>query len=331
MAEDRPTFIFRPAKRENIGLFIGLAGPSGSGKTFSALRLARGLVGPAGRIATIDTEGRRMSVYAERFAFDGLDLEPPFRPERFAELARQAEASGYGCLIIDSFTHEWRGEGGVLEWHDTELDRLGGGDDQKRERNNMRAWIEPKRAHRSMMGAFLQRRMPMLFCIRGEERVKVGPGGKPQLAGWMPQTDLSFMYDLTCSLMLSDAKPGCVDWRLPKKIMADHLPFLQDGTLLDESVGQKFAEWLGNLPLPTKTANGHDDAETRVRESVDRLCARVDGMENEPSLTAFLNDPNVTKWLTWLSVNRLEDYQRVAHAINQRQIALRSEDVKQRA
>ena len=36
------TFTFRPAKRENAPVLIGLAGGTGSGKTYSALRLARG-------------------------------------------------------------------------------------------------------------------------------------------------------------------------------------------------------------------------------------------------------------------------------------------------
>ena len=37
------SFQFRPAKRENAPVLVGLSGPSGSGKTFSAMRLARGL------------------------------------------------------------------------------------------------------------------------------------------------------------------------------------------------------------------------------------------------------------------------------------------------
>ncbi|MBF0186198.1 MAG: ATP-binding protein, partial [Magnetococcales bacterium] len=39
-------------------------GGSSSGKTYSALRLARGLVGPQGKIGVIDTENRRALFYA---------------------------------------------------------------------------------------------------------------------------------------------------------------------------------------------------------------------------------------------------------------------------
>ncbi len=46
---------FKPASRDEVSVKLALMGVSGSGKTYSALRLARGLVGPSGRIALIDT------------------------------------------------------------------------------------------------------------------------------------------------------------------------------------------------------------------------------------------------------------------------------------
>ena len=56
---------FRPATRSEAKPLIGLYAESGAGKTYSALLLARGFVGPSGKIAMI-----QMKASAE-------DLEPP--------------------------------------------------------------------------------------------------------------------------------------------------------------------------------------------------------------------------------------------------------------
>src|SRR5437870_13485663 len=52
-------FEFRPAKREDVGLLIGLSGGTGSGKTFTAMRLPKGLRAIASlRSATQRLDGR---------------------------------------------------------------------------------------------------------------------------------------------------------------------------------------------------------------------------------------------------------------------------------
>src|SRR5690606_26523434 len=111
------TFQFSPAKRENVSVLIALAGSSGSGKTFSALRLAQG-ISPSGKIAFIDTEARRGLHYAVQFQFIHADMRPPLRPERFVEGIRAAEAAGAEVGIIDSFSMEYDGEGGIIDWAD---------------------------------------------------------------------------------------------------------------------------------------------------------------------------------------------------------------------
>ena len=48
--------MFTKAQRNDSFIKLAITGPSGSGKTYSGLKLARGLVGPSGRIAVVDTE-----------------------------------------------------------------------------------------------------------------------------------------------------------------------------------------------------------------------------------------------------------------------------------
>jgi KaiC/GvpD/RAD55 family RecA-like ATPase len=97
---------------------LAIAGPSGSGKTYSALLIARGLVGPEGRIAVIDTERGSASLYADLTPFDVAELAPPFTPERYVEAIRAAEKAGYDAIVIDSLSHAWAGPGGILDLHD---------------------------------------------------------------------------------------------------------------------------------------------------------------------------------------------------------------------
>ncbi len=148
------TFQFVPAQQftERAGLFVALVGGTNAGKTFSALRLARGIAGPKGKLAVLDTEGGRTLHLKRDFDFDANVMEAPFRPERFAQAAEAAEQAGYDVLLIDSFSMEWAGVGGVLDWQAAELQRMAGDDFGKRERMKMAAWIKPKMAHKVWSG-----------------------------------------------------------------------------------------------------------------------------------------------------------------------------------
>ena len=90
------SFTFAPAVSftERAGLFVSLTGGTNSGKTFSAMRLARGIAGPTGKIAVLDTEGGRTLHLKDAFAFDANVMDAPFRPERFSDAARAAEDAG---------------------------------------------------------------------------------------------------------------------------------------------------------------------------------------------------------------------------------------------
>lgn len=111
-------FQFKPATKRKQKLRMAIAGPTGSGKTFTALRIARGLVGPAGRIALIDTEHESASLYEDVTPFETLDLRPPYSTERYQAAMAAAARQGFDALIIDSMTHAWSAEGGILDQKD---------------------------------------------------------------------------------------------------------------------------------------------------------------------------------------------------------------------
>jgi hypothetical protein len=238
------TITFRPAARESVGLLIGLAGASGSGKTWSAMELAKGLSG-GNRFAVIDTEAGRAKHYADQFAFDHADLGPPFRPEAYADAITTAEEAGYGVIVIDSFSHEHAGDGGLLDWHQEEFERLGSRDAVK-----MTAWIKPKMAHRRMVSRLLQVRSHLILCFRAQESVEiVKVDGKTVirptetltgLDGWKPISERTLPYELTLSFLLTPDAPGVPK---PIKLQDQHKAFVPLDRPLGPDVGAALQDW----------------------------------------------------------------------------------------
>lgn len=110
-------FTIETAKRTQAKLRIGLAAPSGGGKTYSALQLAYGLSGDWESIGIIDTEEGSASLYAHLGPFKVIRLTAPFTPERYIAALQAFEQAGMKVVIIDSITHVWKGEGGLLEYN----------------------------------------------------------------------------------------------------------------------------------------------------------------------------------------------------------------------
>lgn len=106
--------MFRKAERRKAKLRLAITGPAGSGKTYGALTLAQGL---GGRIAMIDTENGSGDLYANMCDYDVETLTAPYSVQKYLAAIHEAEGSGYDVLIIDSLSHAWSGEGGLLDVH----------------------------------------------------------------------------------------------------------------------------------------------------------------------------------------------------------------------
>jgi hypothetical protein len=237
-------FQFVPAVRDRVSILLALAGASGSGKTYSALRLARGL-SPDGKIAFIDTEARRGLHYADQFEFLHTDMRPPFRPAHFIEAIHAAEQVGAEVVILDSASHEYDGDGGIMDWAD-EL----AGKGVKSPGN----WKEPKLAHKKMMNALLQCRASLIFCLRADEKIEiVRENGKTAVRplGWVPICEKRFMYEMTASFTLTPDRPGIPQFNLPHKLQRQHRGIFSDNTPISEDAGRALAEWArGGQPSP---------------------------------------------------------------------------------
>lgn len=149
--------IFTKAKRKRAKLRLGISGPSGSGKTFSSLLIARGL---GEKIAMIDTEHRSGELYDDITNYDVCTIEAPFTPDKYTEAIKTAEKAGYGTIIIDSLSHAWAGEGGLLDLQGKIVDSGKG--------NSYTAWrfVTPK--HNALVEAMLQSRCHIIATMRSK-------------------------------------------------------------------------------------------------------------------------------------------------------------------
>lgn len=309
------SFTFRPASgfTERHGLFVALVGGTNSGKTYSALRLARGIAGPKGKIAVLDTEGGRTLHLKDQFAFDVAVLAPPHRPARYLEAARDAEAAGYDCLVIDSFSMEWRGVGGVLDWTDTETEAIVA---RKRAQAEDRGWqfnensarmksksearIIPKMQHRLMVAGFLGIRMPIIFSIRGEN--VFDPETNKEV--FKPQCNKDFPFEVTISFRLSQANKGFIDLSDPStyKMEGAHRDIFRDGEQLSEAHGERLAAWAkgGSVPPPAPEPQPTPALPPKVAAARDALIARFRAAATVQDVFAIIDDEKAQQQRQWL-------------------------------
>ena len=241
---------FRPAIRENVGLLIGLAGGTGSGKSFSGYRLASGISGDK-PFAVIDADNRRALHYADKFKFDHAELRAPFTPDAYAEAIMAADKAGYPVIVVDPMSLVWSGEGGVLDWQESELDRMAGTDWKKREACKMAAWIKPKLSHKHMVQKLLQVRAHLILLFRAEEKVDIvkGDDGKIKIVpkvsntglnGWVPISEKNLPYELTASFLLTADAPGIPK---PIKCQEQHRALFPLDKPITEESGRLIAVW----------------------------------------------------------------------------------------
>lgn len=187
---------FRPAVRSDTKPLIGLYGQSGSGKTYSALLLARGMVGANGRIGMIDTESGRGSLYADVLpgGYEVMTLGDPFTPKRYIEALTAAEDAGFDVVIIDSASHEWEGIGGVLD--------MAGDIEQRTGKPGLHCWKEPKLEHGRFVLKLLQAKVPVILCLRAKfkSRQVKNERGKNEIVKddhTSPQQADDFIFEMT--------------------------------------------------------------------------------------------------------------------------------------
>lgn len=241
--DDVPAFQVAPAVREAVPALIALWGYSDSGKTYSALRLARGLVGAKGKIVLIDTENRRAKFYSGLFGgWHHIDLQPPFTPARYMAAQSAAIKAGANVIIVDSQSHVWEGEGGVLEQAEASTAK------------GLAKWKNPKMAYKRMTNALFRSPVHMIFCVRAKEKfVQQGTGNSATIvsAGPAPICDARFIYEMTVACHMESGTRVPLS---PVKAPAEIAHAIKPGQFISEESGRIIAEWLaGGAPVDHET------------------------------------------------------------------------------
>jgi hypothetical protein len=179
---------FKKAVKHESKLRLAISGPSGSGKTYSALAIGTGL----GKVALVDTEHGSASKYADIFEFDVMELDAPYHPQRYVEAIHAAEAAGYDVVVIDSLTHAWAGQGGVLSLVDDAAARSRSG-------NSYTAWKEGTPVHNMLVEAIVTSKIHVIGTMRSktEYTLVTDSRGKqaPQKMGMAPIQRDGFEYE----------------------------------------------------------------------------------------------------------------------------------------
>jgi len=227
-------FTLTPAKRHGLKALLLLYGLSGSGKTYSAMRIARGLVGPRGRIGVLDTEHNRAKHYADEFEFEHAMMAPPFSPSRYLKALREFERQGIDCMIVDSMSHVQEGEGGLIEMAAKEEERLGN------RVGNGSQWAKPKAEWKKVRNAFLQSKMHIIFCARAKTPLEKGDGNKYVKGDLVPIMPAGFEFEVTVSVGIEVETQQLIHTKMPNQVVG---AFPKD-QYMSESTGQMLRQWL---------------------------------------------------------------------------------------
>lgn len=280
---------FTTATRQNLILLLGVVGKSGSGKTKSGLLLARGLVGPKGRIAAIDSENRRMSYFADDPSvapFESADLQPPYGPDRYLELLNMAFKEKYDAVVIDSLSHEWNGEGGCLSMVDKELDEKAGNDWAKRDKYKMFAWGRVTPKHDKLVSAICRSPVPIICCFRAKDKIVMDQSdtpGQPRKTTITTDEDApvqrkDLIHEMTMVFQVEQRDGVGGYFNVRKRTTQGLYEAVQSkGNQLSVAHGQALADWCANSgrAKTDKTKVATDATRTWMLEQLSDLHAKM--------------------------------------------------------
>ena len=273
--------LFTKATREKAKLRMALTGVSGAGKTLSALYIAYGLTEDWSKIALIDTEHSRAKFYANRTdlhtgSFLHAAMQPPFTPDKYKQYMQEAVqvVGADGVVIVDSFSHAWEGEGGVLAIKEQIAARIN---------NSYTAWNEAGKVQNELVSAILSADCHTIVTMRAKTQyaMEENDRGKmqPVKIGLAPIQRENTEYEFDVVLWLN---------------RADHVAYTsKDTTFLDRygavitpELGRQLKAWLdegqdpvrceacGKVLKPTKTKTIQQLAEGTKEKSGKVMCTK---------------------------------------------------------
>jgi hypothetical protein len=257
----------------------------------SALKVAKGIGGP---VCLIDTERGSGDLYANLYDYSVISLEPPFKPDLLIDAIHAAEKASFSVIIIDSLSHFWSDEGGILD----QADKM-----QNSGKNRFTLWADLTPQHRRLVNALLNSPRHIIGTMRSKQEYAMETDDKGKASvkklGLAPVQREGMEYEFTVFFDVSQDHYA--------KATKDRTNMFKDEVfIMDEQTGARLSKWLEEgradtgtlkreilgqferleIPVPTdktemreflgdaiKNLTGIDLADDRLKDIVDALVA----------------------------------------------------------
>lgn len=273
----------RKAERRKAKLRLGIAAPSGAGKTYSALLMAFGL---GGKIGLIDTEHGSGDLYAHLGEYDVISIEAPYTVAKYVQAIHAFEEAGYSTIIIDSLSHAWAGDGGLLDKQGKMADRG---------TNSFAAWRTITPEHNNLVDTMLRSPAHIIATMRAKQEyvLETNDRGKqqPKKVGMAPVQREGMEYEFT--VMLD------VDMNHIASASKDRTS-LFDGRFfkIGKETGEELLQWLetGSEAPVRVAADGLDDS---PKARAQRITAGVNNGDAVGAAAAMASWPDDLRDAVW--------------------------------
>jgi len=230
--------IIKKAERKAVKIKLAITGPSGSGKTMGALLLAKGLADD-GKVLIIDSEDGSSNLYADHslvgMDFDVLEIDAPYTITKYLQALEAAQTANYEVIVIDSISHAWAGEGGLLD-KKSALDAGGRG-------NSYTNWASITKEQEAFKAKIIHSPCHVIVTMRSKQEyiVETNDKGKqaPRKVGLAPIQRDGMEYEFTTvfdcgmdhSFQASKDRTGIFDGRIEK---------------ITSNTGKEIKDWLSS-------------------------------------------------------------------------------------
>lgn len=264
------------ATRKKSKLRLNISGPSGSGKTYSALLMAKGLVKNWTKIAVIDTENGSASLYEHLGAFNTIDLQPPFTPERYIQAIDACLQGGMELIIIDSSSHEWNGPGGCIDINEHLAQT-------KFKGNTWSAWSQTTPRHDAFVNKVLQAPVHMITCTRSKMETVMTDDKKVKKLGMKDQQREGWEYELTVSLNIDRDTHTAIASKDRTEMFEGKDPFI-----ITEKTGEMIALWCDSGVDTAAADNLRKDELASWIEGLEKCTTKKDLTDYKKNVPAYI-------------------------------------------
>jgi len=245
---------FKKAVKTDAKLRLAINGPAGSGKTYTSLAIGTALA--SGKpVAVVDTEHGSASKYADLFEFDVMELAAPFHPNKYVEAILEAASAGYGVIVLDSLTHAWNGEGGLLDIVEMIAKRM-------KNPNTFAAWKDATPIQNKLIEAIIAADIHIIATMRSKTEYVLNDN-KPRKVGTSPVQREGFEYEFDVVFDM-DVDNNAI-------VTKTRCPALTGGVFNKPgaNVAKTLMQWLQGAPAPKPVVGESGQAPQGPQQEVD--------------------------------------------------------------